>query len=388
MSTSGFIASRIPFTRKLPVVCIAVSFLVMIVAVGISSGFRREIRDGLGEIGGDVQLLPRDRDVTGEESRMDRQPSYLEKLDSMPQVEKIIPAIYRGGIIKSGENIHGVMFKGVPDRQDTVALGVSVPRRLASLLSLQTGDRLQTYFVGEKVRARNFIVTEIYDGILTTDDKLVVYASLEDMQRLNGWDEGEVSALEVRLKPSFRSAGQVREAQQEAAYLAHMYASPEDVPVYATSSVSSYPQLFDWLDLIDLNVLVILILMTVVAGFNMISGLLIMLFENISTIGLLKALGMGDKGIAKVFLRIASGVVLKGMLIGNVLAIAFCLLEDWLHLIPLNPVNYFVSYVPAQLNIGLILLADLLAWAVIMLFLLIPSLFISKVDPAETVRVK
>jgi lipoprotein-releasing system permease protein len=152
--------------------------------------------------------------------------------------------------------------------------------------------------------------------------------------------------------------------------------------------VSRYPQLFDWLDLIDFNVLFILLLMTVVAGFNMISGLLIMLFDNISTIGLLKALGMNDKSISKVFLTSASVLVFKGMLAGNALAILFCLAQDKLHILKLDPVNYFVSYVPVNINVGSILLADIVSFVVIMLLLLIPTLFISRIDPAQTVRMK
>ena len=154
----------------------------------------------------------------------------------------------------------------------------------------------------------------------------------------------------------------------------------------ATSSVSRYPQLFDWLNLIDFNVLFILVLMTIVAGFNMISGLLIMLFENISTIGLLKALGMTDRSIAKVFLSSSAVLVAKGMLAGNVLALLFCLIQGTTHLLKLDPANYFVSFVPVDPSLGLILLADLAAFAVIMLLLLIPSLFIAKVDPAKTVK--
>lgn len=369
-------------------ICIAVSFLVMIIAVGVSSGFRREIRDGVGAVSGDVQILPTNHDVAGEESYVNIDAAYLEELGKLAQVDKVIPAVYRVGIIKKADNIHGVMFKGVPDRKDTTELGVSIPRRLSKILSLEVGDRLQTYFVGEKVRARNFTVTDIYDGILTTDDKLVVYASLGDMQRLNGWDEDQASAMEVLLRPSSRSVKGIKDAKDQVGFTVSSYRDEDDVPVYASSSVSAYPQLFDWLDLIDFNVLFILILMTIVAGFNMISGLLIMLFENISTIGLLKSLGMSDWGISKVFLRSSSTFVIKGMLIGNALAIAFCLLENFFHLIPLDPVNYFVSYVPAHLNFVMIILSDVIAYAVIMLLLLIPSLFIAKVDPAQTVAVK
>jgi lipoprotein-releasing system permease protein len=128
--------------------------------------------------------------------------------------------------------------------------------------------------------------------------------------------------------------------------------------------------------------------MTVVAGFNMISGLLIMLFEHISTIGLLKSMGMTDRSIAKVFLASSAVLVGKGMLIGNLLAILFCIIQGTTHILKLNPENYYVSFVPVNMNLGAILIADVASFAVIMLLLLIPCVFISKVDPAETVRVR
>lgn len=154
----------------------------------------------------------------------------------------------------------------------------------------------------------------------------------------------------------------------------------------ATAVTDSYSQLFDWLDLIDYNVYAILVLMTVVAGFNMISGLLILLFRNISTIGTLKSLGMTDRSIAGVFLRVSARLAGIGMLAGNAAALLFCLLQGSTKIIRLNPENYFVSFVPVDVNLPMILLADAAAFAVIMLLLLIPSLFISKVDPSVTVK--
>jgi lipoprotein-releasing system permease protein len=152
--------------------------------------------------------------------------------------------------------------------------------------------------------------------------------------------------------------------------------------------VSRYPQLFNWLTLIDFNVGIILILMIIVAGFNMISGLLIMLFEHISTIGLLKSIGMTDRAIAKVFLSSSAVVVAKGMAVGNALALLFCLIQDTTHLLRLNPENYYVSHVPVEVNLGAVLTADAIAFVAIMILLLIPCFFISKVDPSQTVRVK
>ena len=371
---------------------IAISFLIMIIAVSVSSGFRNEIRDGISKLTGDVQLLPVDMNYISEEFPISSKPSYLPSIESMPEVKSIAPAVYRAGIIKKGENIHGVLFKGVQrdstakTAADTSRLGVLIPQRLSDLLGLKVGDKMLTYFVGETVKVRNFNVTGIYKGIVDGTDNMMVMADIADMQRLNGWSKDEVSTLELSLKPSFRNSPEMQRVSDEVGQIALEKASDDDDTLVASSVLSRYPQMFDWLNLIDFNVLFILILMTVVAGFNMISGLLIMLFRNISTIGTLKSLGMTDRSIAKVFLRVASVIVLKGMAIGNVLALMFCAIQKWTHLIKLNPENYFVSFVPVHVNIPVILVSDVASFLVIMLLLLIPCLFISKVDPAQTVR--
>ena len=305
----------------------------------------------------------------------------------MEGVSEIRPVVYKAGIVKSGDNIQGVLFKGM-ENDDTVSLAVSVPKRLAEIAGLQTGDRMLTYFVGESVKARQFTVTSVYDALVEADDKLVVYADISDLQRVNGWNASEVSCLEILLEDDMRNESDIESANDRIGTLINAYSSDDEESVIASSSVSSYPQLFDWLSLIDFNVLLILILMTIVAGFNMISGLLIMLFENISTIGLLKSLGMTDRAISKVFLSSSAILVAKGMLAGNALAILFCIIQDTTKVLRLNPENYFVSFVPVKLDFGMILTADVLAFVLIMLLLLIPCLFISKVDPADTVRVR
>ena len=195
---------------------------------------------------------------------------------------------------------------------------------------------MTAYFIGEKVRLRQFMVASVYDALVETDDRLVVYADLADLQRLDGWDTNLVSTLEIHMDDACRNETSISEATQEIGAIVNAFSSESEAPVVAVSSISRYPHLFDWLDLIDFNVLFILILMTIVAGFNMISGLLIMLFENISTIGLLKALGMTDRAISKVFLSSAAVLVLKGMAIGNVLGLVFCALQSTTHLLKLK----------------------------------------------------
>ena len=385
MSADRFIARKLKFQGKLASVSIAVSFLVIIVAVAVSSGFRHAVRDGVSTLTGDIRIA-RSSAVASEGT--DPIPARLpseEAILSFPGVRSIRPVAVRAGIVRSGDVIHGVLVKGLPDRQDS-SLCVSIPTRLASITGLKEGDDMTTYFIGEKVRVRKFHVTQVHRDMLEMDDNLVVYANLEDIRRLNGWDENSASALEVSVSPAFRSNALVTDLTDEIGMRLLLSGEEVEEDLVATSSVRSYPQIFDWLDLLDFNVLVILILMIVVAGVNMISGLLIVLFRNIATIGTLKTLGMGDRAIGKVFLRVAAGVVLKGMLIGNALGLLFCAVQHFTHLLKLDPANYFVSYVPVHVDIPWVLGADLVAFVAIMLLLLIPTLFIARVDPAQTVK--
>lgn len=387
MDASFYIASRLKFKGKIATTCIAVSFLVMILAVAVSSGFRQEVRHGLSSLSGDIMISAPDLNVMGESRPVDLSDPSLGYVASSRLVEEMQPVVWRAGIVRNGEGMHGVLVKGVRNAtNDTVPLGVSIPRKLAQASGLKPGDRMLTYFVGDALKMRQFNVVGIHETVVETDDKFVVYATLSDMQRLNGWDENQVSAVEVHLDDAFAGEDAVLAATQEIGSLVSLYQDGDDM--VATSSVSRYPQLYSWLSLIDFNVGIILLLMTVVAGFNMISGLLILLFENISTIGILKSMGMTDKSISKVFLAASARLVSVGMLIGNVLAMLICIIQKTTHILKLNPENYYVSFVPVNIDLVQILMADALSFVAIMLLLLIPCLFISKVDPAQTVRVR
>ena len=380
-------------------VAIAVSFFIIIVAVAVSAGFRKSIRDGVAAMTGDVRIEPF---VSGSDEPVPM-PAHLpseEALLSIPGVVSIQPVAIRAGIVKSGDLIHGVVVKGVADidasgkavfpgakkmadaPENTSSPSASIPHRLAEITGLGVGDDLVTYFVGEKVRVRKFHITAIHRDLVEVDDNLLVYASLEDIQRLNGWSEDEVSCLEVKL-----SEGASR--KETAGLIGHVLLNsgdPREEALYVSSSEDAYSQIFDWLKLLDFNVLVILILMTVVAGFNMVSGLLIMLLRNISTIGTLKTMGMNNRSIGGLYVRIGARAVLRGMLIGNALALLFCLVQGTTHLIPLDPANYFVSWVPVHVNLLWIVAADIAAYLGILALLWLPSLVVATIDPAKTVK--
>lgn len=388
MSAGRFISSKLRFEGRLASVAIAVSFIVIIVALAVSAGYRESIRDGVSALTGDIQLTRPDMSWYSPESPVHSDPPCRSAIEAIPGVRETVPVIYRGGIVRKDDDIRGVLFKGVPSA-DSVSLRVLVPEGLAASLGLKEGDGMLTYFVGEKLQARKFIVAGTYPTLTTSADNLIVMASLEDLRRVNGWEEGEVSALEIMLEDGSRDEASQRSIAARVSTLANMTCGEDEMnPTLALPSADRYAQLFDWLALIDFNVKIILALMILVAGFNMISALLIMLFRNIPTIGTLKSLGMRDRGVSGVFLRVAARTVLKGMLAGNLLAVTFCLLQRATHFLKLNPANYFVSYVPVRLEPGSVLMVDAIAFCAIMLLMLLPSLFISRVDPADTMRVR
>lgn len=397
MDGSLFIAKRIRNKGRIAMIVIAVSFFVMIISIAVSSGFRQEIRQGLTSMGGDIQLSTIRMDYLDEKSPVSTDQSFLADISEMDEVEGIEPVVYRAGIAKTADNIYGVLLKGISGTafertgvniDDSLQLAVAIPSSLSEVSGLEVGDRMLTYFVGEKVKARQFVISQIYEPLLKTDDRYLIYADIDDMRRLNGWSDTDASMLEVILKDDSKDIGEIDDIAGEMGALIYAGADETDDDLIAYSVSSRYPQIFDWLNLIDFNVFFIIVLMVIVAGVNMISGLLILIFENISMIGLLKSLGMRDRSIAKVFLASSSVLVLKGMAVGNILAVAFCAVQNVTHFLRLNPENYFLSFVPCHLDFGSILIYDVAAFVAIMLLLLIPSLYISRIDPAETVRMK
>ena len=402
------IGSKVDATGKLSrlgttvsVVSVALSVAVIIVAVAVSNGFRAEIGGKARGFAGDVVLAEPGMEIAGESGPVNGNLSYIGKIDELPFVEGVSSVAYRQGILKTDDEIGGVLFKGVdstynldfysryivegnlPDLQGKrISNEIMVSKRLADMLQYDVGDKVVAYFVGDEVRVRSFNLVGIFDAQLEQLDKYLAIADLRHVQRLNGWGN-EVSGFEIFLKdePSQEDMAAIEDVIFENQL-------ESDTPVIPISLQEKYYVLYDWLHLLDLNVLIILALMIAVAGFNMVSGLLIMLFERISQIGLLKSLGMSNASISGIFLTKSAIVVLQGMLWGNAIAVAFCLIQKNFNIITLNPDNYFVSSVPVEFSLVWILGMNLIAFAAIMLIMLLPCLFISRIEPATTLRVK
>ena len=393
MRASGFISSRLHFRGRLAEAAVALSFLVVSLAVAVSSGFRREIRGGVRDTVGDLRIVEYSNIVDVDSSAIVLSERTRSRILALPGVAGLRDAVLRAGIVKEEETVHGVLVKGVKGGAkpylaagDTLApLSVAIPKRLSAILNLGAGDALLTYFVGEKVKVRKFRIAAVYDGLLEMDDQLVVYADIADLRRLNLWEEDLCSQVEVLLadgkdpvKDGEALKGRIQDILEED--------PDEEQYPFTVSAAEAYPQLFAWLDLIDMNVLILLVLMGVVAGFNMISGLLIMLLRNIPTIGTLKTLGMRNGQLARAFLACAARTMVRGLVAGNLLALVLCLIQGTTHVLRLNPQNYFVSFVPVSMDWSYLVLANLAALAIAMVMVALPLLMIARVDPAQTVK--
>jgi len=391
---------------------VGISIAVMILSIAISNGFRNEIREKTSGFSGDITLSAPGVDITNHLYPI-KPLSFIGKLDSLPYIKRVAAVAYRTAILKSDDAIQGVMFKGVdgnydmeffakylqegslPDysiKKDSASKvmppsnDIMISRRLADMLGYKVGEKALAYFVDDNVQLRRFTIKGIFNAQLDELDKALVIADVRHISRVNGWKNGEVSGYEIVLdKKSRASADECAEGIEKILY---ENTADEDDSVAANTLEERFYILFDWLHLLDMNVLIILALMMAVAGFNMVSGLLIMLFERISQIGLFKALGMKDGDISKVFLYRSSFIVAKGMLIGDIIAILFCWLEKSYKVVTLDPSNYFVSYVPIDISVTTIIALNVAAFLLMMLILMIPCHMISRISPAKTLVVK
>ncbi|MFA6335343.1 MAG: FtsX-like permease family protein [Bacteroidales bacterium] len=382
---------------------VAVSVFVMVLAIAVSDGFKHEIRTKAIGFSGEIILNSPGVESTTNLFPITNDLSYINDLKALPEVRTIQSFAYRSGMLKSGNQIQGVILKGIGEGYDwkffssslsqgrlpdfsgaTASKEIILSERLAEMMGFSVGDAVQIYFIDKTIRVGKYNLVGLYDAQLEDIDKTLIIADLREVQRLNGWADNEISGLEILL----HDRDKIDEAGEKIDQLVLEKFTKSDPSVAVTRINEIFPHLFDWLRLLDFNVLIVLILMIIVAGFNMISGLLIILFEKISMIGLLKALGMRDSGIHRIFLYRASFIVFWGMVIGNLLAVILALLQKWFAIISLDPANYFVKSVPIYLNFPKIAVFNLAAFAIIMIVMLFTSFFISRISPESSIRVK
>ncbi|MCD8269364.1 MAG: ABC transporter permease [Parabacteroides sp.] len=412
MNLELFIARRIHFSKegdrqvtppavRIAIVGIALGLAVMILSVAIVIGFKKEVRNKVIGFGSHIQITNFDNNNSFESTPIAVSDSLLQALNAFPGIRHVEGYATKPGILKTDSDFQGIVLKGIdtdfdwtffqnnlkegelltinPDKTST---DVIISRYLSDLLGLKLGDSFLTYFVQEDVRARKFKITGIYETGFMDYDKLFVLADIKQVRRLNGWEKDQVSGLEL-LVDDYDHLDQVAEDL----YFDLVEKQDRLGNTYYTRSIKEMnPMIFNWLDVLDVNVVVILVLIFAVAGFTMISGLLIIILERTNMIGILKALGQSNASIRKIFLYISFFLIGKGMLWGNVIGIVICLIQAHFHIITLDPSTYYLDAVPIDLNIFSLVLLNVGTLVLSMLMMLGPSYLITKIDPAKSIR--
>ena len=380
---------------------IAVGLTVMILTLAITRGFKGQIRDKVMGFSQHITVTNSRVGMGVVEDPVTCNDAAMRALEEQELVERVQPYINKPCIIRTDEAFHGFMLKGIgpgydrtflnsymvsggfPEPGDSVGSNwVVLSRTIADMLGLEVGSRADVYFMQSQVRIRRLTVTGIYETGFLEYDRMFGIAELRLLQRLNDWESYEYSGLEIGLTSVNKVEDgyfQVREVINDLEDL-----TGEDYLVRTMYDINS--GLFAWLEVLDLNVWIILALMLGIAGFTMISGLLIIIFERTATIGTLKSMGASNKTVRKIFLRLASYIIIKGMVIGNVVGIAICLIQQWLHLFPLDPANYYLDSVPMQLGAGWLVILNVTMFLLSMLMMLLPSAVISRIVPSKSIR--
>jgi lipoprotein-releasing system permease protein len=404
LSTEFFLAKRLVSRSKgnfswtfvvFAITSITLGLAIMLIAVAILTGFKKEIREKIVGFGGHIQITRFAENSKYEPQPIDKNQPFYKKLKNTDEISHIQVFATKAGIIKTNEHIQGVILKGIGNDfnwdffRDKMVEGrtfkvsetirtdeVIISRKIANLLNLHLHDDLRMYFiVGNNTLGRKFTIAGIYDTGLEEFDKLYVIGDIHHIQKLNNWTNGQVGGFEVYLK-------NFEDIDRMGVYVYHQIGFSLD----ASTIKMLNQQIFDWLDLQDINVLIILILIILVSSTTIISTLLILILERTTMIGILKALGMPNKGIRNVFLYNALYIVSWGMLWGNLLAFTLCLLQKKFSLVALSEETYYVSVIPINLDVWNILIINTATLLVCYLIFIIPSFVISRVTPVKAIR--
>lgn len=381
---------------------VAVGLAVMLISVSVVLGFKHTIRDKVIGFGSHITVGDFLTIQGSDQYPIEMGDSMMNVLKSIKGVDKVQRYAMKQGILKTDSDFLGVMFKGIAEEYDTTFLHnnmvegyipafsseaskqqIVVSKMIADQLHLHAGDRLFAYFFSNNgVRPRKYTITGIYQTNLSMFDKVICYTDLYSAVKLNGWESDQTSGAELTVK-DFSKLDDVADI------LTHRVNRSSDKygETYSSATIQqNYPQIFSWLDLLDLNVWIILTLMVCVAGFTMISGLLIIILERTNMIGVLKALGARNKTVRHTFLWFAVFIIGKGLLIGNIIGLGLILLQKYTGLIHLDPATYYVSTVPVEVNIPIILLINIATLLVSVFVLIAPSYLISHIHPAKSMR--
>lgn len=412
MNLPYFIAQRLikgrrhesSFSRPINVIAIigiAMGLAVMIVAVAVLTGFKKEIREKVVGFGSHIQVVNLDSNYSFETEPVSDTQDFVQEIRDMPGIKHIQVFATKAGIIKSEDETQGIVLKGIDTDYDwsyfeeNLVEGtiftvtdtartnkVVISKSISEMLNLQVNDTFAVIFVQDPPRMRPFVISGIYETSLEEFDKIYVFCDINQIRRLNDWEDDQVSGFEIFIDDFDKLDLMTMAVQQAVGYRL----SEDDTNFKTVSIRMKYPQIFDWLNFQDVNVIIIILLMLVVAGFNMISGLIILILEKTNMIGVLKALGSNDAVIRKVFLYQAAWLIGKGLFWGNIIGIGLALFQLHTEAFTLDPSSYYLRTIPINLELIHIILLNAGSMAAIIIMLLVPSQLISRITPVKAIR--
>ena len=405
MSGPKFIADRIfslskenlsSTVMRLAVTSVALAIIVMLIAWAVVVGFKNQIRDKVVGFVAPIHVQSLDKNESVEETPFVLDSVLISWLNAVEGIQHYQLVANKAGLIKTDDEIQGVVLKGVDENYDWTYFAqclidgqtpqykagersteVLVSKVIADKMLLNVGDDVRVWFIDkdQQARGRKFKVSGIFETGLYEFDERYVFADLNQIRKLNGWEDNEAGLLEIALEAD-ADVDQVNDTLY--------FSLPMNLASYTARQ--SNPQIFDWLDLLDTNVWLIMALMLLVAGITVISMLLIIIIERTSTIGLLKAMGASNKFVREVFLRRSLRILLIGMVIGNVIGLAFCFIQQYTGLIKLDAATYYLSAVPIELHLSTVVFINLGTFLLWVLMLLIPTSVINRITPTKSIR--
>jgi lipoprotein-releasing system permease protein len=382
---------------RIATIVTAFGILVMVVSMGILEGFKSRIRQKIFSFGAHIQVSKYDLKKSYEESPLQRYTRLYNHPDSVPGIVHIQLYSNKPGLLRTEEDIRGVILKGVWKDFKTDEFGknivegkfitfpdsgyskdILISRKISDRMNLKVGDPFIMIFsrtVSNVPTYRKLQVGGIYETGLEEFDEHFVLGDIRLNQKINNWDDSLVGGYEIFVN-DFSKIDTIAEKVYN--YM--------DYDMQIEKITDKYIQIFDWLKLLDRNVGVFLILILFVACFNMVATLLIMIMERTNMIGVLKALGATNMQIQQIFIWNGAFIILRGMLWGNVIGLGFCVLQYFTHVIPLDPENYYMDFVPIKFNWLYILFVNILTFTIATTVLLIPALFISRLKPVKAIK--
>ena len=420
MNIEFFIAKRIHFSKdkddnrrvtppviRIAMAGIAIGLAVMIVSVAVVVGFKTEVREKVIGFGSHIQLSKFDSNFSYESTPIAVSDSLRKALLHTAGVKRIETFATKPGVIKTETDFHGVVLKGVDVDFDTtflkshlvegqmihidsVALSsqILISRYTANLLRLTCGESINMFFLSDQndrhdyVRARKFQIAGIYDTSFSDYDKLFAIGDIKLIRRINGWDDDMVSCVAIFID----NYDQLDIVTDELYFALLDEIDRLGNNYYVRSITELNPMIFNWLAILDSNVVIILTLMIIVSGFTMISGLLIIILERTNMIGILKALGENNFSIRKIFLYISFFLIIKGMIWGNIIGLTLCFLESHFHFLKLDPEIYYMNWAPIDLKWLYLLLINTGSLLAALLMMILPSYLITKIEPAKSIK--